>query len=68
MHVLARRVIKPRAYSFVAYAHSTATNNFDITHTVSNVAVQTNPVLAIDTPAANSTVLHTFFLSGWASI
>ena len=29
-------------------------------------SIQTNSLLAIDIPAANSIVLHTFYLAGWA--
>ena len=53
-------------YMFVAYGHSTVTNAFDITKAVPNVIVQTNPILTVDAPAANSTVMHSFFLGGWA--
>ena len=53
-------------YTFTAFAHSTVTNAFDITKTVSNVTILTNPILTVDAPAANATVMHSFFLGGWA--
>ena len=53
-------------YTFIAFAHSTVTNAFDITKTLSNVNVQCSPILTVDVPAPNSLVMHSFLLGGWA--
>jgi hypothetical protein len=65
-YTIAVRGLAQGTYTFIAYAHSTVTNAFDITNLVSNVTVQSNPILTVDVPAANSTVMHSFFLGGWA--
>lgn len=53
-------------YNFVAYAHSTFSGIFDNTRVISNVSVQSAPILVVDFPGPNATVLHTFNLLGWA--
>jgi hypothetical protein len=65
-YTIAVRGLAQGRYTFIAYAHSTVTNAFDITKVVSNVGVLSNPILTVDVPAANSTVMHSFFLGGWS--
>jgi glucose/arabinose dehydrogenase len=55
----------PGDYLFAVYAMMHATGTFDIVKTV-NVRIRSSMLLAIDAPAANSTVDRTFLVGGWA--
>ena len=53
-------------YNFVVYARSTFSGTFDNARVIPNVSVQSAPILVVDYPGPNATVLHTFNLLGWA--
>lgn len=65
-YTLSIRDLPTGTYTFVAYAHSTFSGLFDNAIARSNVAVRSNPLLAIDVPGANAAVPHTFVVAGWA--
>jgi hypothetical protein len=56
----------PGSYVLGVYAHSTVTNAFSIVKTVP-FSVNSNALMSIDVPAAESTIsVNSFGLSGWA--
>ena len=58
------RGLVPGDYLFAVYAMVHTTGSFDIVKTV-NVRIRSSMLLAIDSPAANSTVDRSFVVGGW---
>src|SRR5439155_16037618 len=56
-------------YTIIAFAHSTVTGTFDglTSVTVTVTAPSSNPVIAIDAPAASQLVTSAFEVAGWAA-
>jgi hypothetical protein len=65
-YTLSIRDLPTGTYTFIAYARSTVSGSFDNAIARANIVVRSNPLLSIDTPAANATVMHSFLVGGWA--
>ena len=53
-------------YTFVAYAHSTVTGNFNNSRAATVTIATTNPLMSVDLPANGSSIVMPAHLSGWA--
>jgi hypothetical protein len=58
--------LAPGTYTLIAYGHSTVTGAFSVEQHVNVTIPARQPMLWIDTPAANASVGGTFAVSGWA--
>jgi hypothetical protein len=61
-------LLPPGAYYVVAYAHSTVTNSFAISRTadLTVTAPVSAPLMSLDTPQTNASVIQPFITAGWA--
>jgi hypothetical protein len=58
--------LSPGVYMLTAYAYSTVTNTWSAAQSVTVTVATSNPLIAIDTPAASATVGQPFTVAGWA--
>ena len=58
--------LAPGTYTLVVYGHSTVTGAFSVEQHVRVTIPARQPLMWIDTPAANATVGSTFSVAGWA--
>ena len=58
--------LAPGTYTLVVYGHSTVTGAFSVEQHVRVTIPARQPLMWIDTPAANGTVGSTFSVAGWA--
>ncbi len=58
--------LSPGVYQLTAYAYSLVSGGFTLAQSVTVTVATSQPVIAIDAPAANATVGQPFGVAGWA--